>query len=295
MPAECQGAHEFTRLSPSPRGGGLARTEWVGYRYAVRQRLVPLSLVSLLLAGACALGGPPPNDDTNTGTRPPVSSSGDVVDGATSSSSSGFIDSGPREDATVGSDAGLDAKADTMTSVDASDASFPRLSAGDLLITEVMYNPSGPEPTAEWIEVHNPGVVSRSLLGLTLFDSAGRTHTITSNIMVAPGAYAVLARKTTDTGVPVAKIVYEYGLGVPPGSGIQLTNSNSGLVSIRDGATVVSEAKYGAFGVGGEGATAQLKVPTYAGSQVAQNWCTSAKPWVAGADKGTPGEPSDCP
>lgn len=268
----------------------------MGYLYAVRQRLLPLSLVSLLLAGACALGGPPPNDDTNTGTRPPVSSSGGVIDGSTSSSSSGAIDSGPKEDAQPVIDAGLDAKADVQPPPpDASDSSFPRLSVGDLLITEVMFNPSGPEPTAEWIELFNPGAVARSLLGLTLFDSAGRTHTISSNVMVAPGAYVVLARKTTDTGVPAAKVVYEYGLGVAAGTGIQLTNSNTGFVSLRDGATVVSESKYGAFGVGGEGATAQLKVVTYAGSQVAQNWCTSSKPWSGGADKGTPGEPSDCP
>lgn len=265
----------------------------MGYLYAVRQKLLPLSLVSLLLAGACALGGPPPNEDTNTGTRPPLSTPG--ADASTSSSG-GPLDSGPIEDTgTVTKDAGSDAKPDVVTISDASDGGAPRLNPGDLLITEVMFNPSGAEPSAEWIEIHNPGNVSRSLLGLTLYDSAARTHTISSNIMVAPGAYIVLARKTTDTGVPPAKVVYEYGAGVPAGSGIQLTNSNSGFVLLRDGATLVSESKYGAFGAGGDGASAQLKVPTMAGSQVAQNWCTSAKPWGQGADKGTPGEPSDCP
>lgn len=240
------------------------------------------------------MGGPPPIDDTNTGTRPPVSSSGGTD--ASTSSSSGFVDSGPpEEDAHVVVDAGLDAKADVVTSTDASDAALPRLSAGDLLISEVMYNPSGAEPNGEWVEIYNPGTVARSLLGLTLFDSAARTHTVTGNVVIAPGAYVVLARKLADSGVPAAKVAYEYGLGVAAGSGIQLTNASSGFLQLRDGATLVAESKYGAFGVGAEGASAQLKVVTLAGSQVAQNWCTSAKPWVAGADKGTPGDPSDCP
>lgn len=268
----------------------------LGYLYAVRHKLMPLSLVGLLFAGACALGGPPPIDDTNTGTRPPVSSSSGGTDASTSSSS-GFVDSGtPELDANVTPDATVDAKADTGPVTDSGpDAMQPRLSAGDLLISEVMYNPSGAEPNGEWIEIFNPGNVTRSLLGLTIYDSAGRTHTITGNVMVAPNAYAVLVRKIADSGIPSAKIAYEYGLGVAAGSGIQLTNANSGYVQVRDGATVVAEAKYGAFGVGAEGASAQLKVVTYAGSQVAQNWCTSAKPWVAGSDKGTPGDASDCP
>lgn len=221
-------------------------------------------------------------------------SSGGVDAGTTSSS--GSLDSGPQErDATVVVDAGVDAKPDVVTVPDASDAALPRLSAGDLLISEVMYNPSGSEPNAEWIEIHNPGTVARSLLGLTLFDSAARTHTIAGNVMVAPGAYVVLVRKLADSGVPAAKVAYEYGLGVAAGSGIQLTNSNSGFVQLRDGATLVAESKYGAFGVGAEGASGQLKVVTFPGSQVAQNWCTSGKPWLPGADKGTPGEASDCP
>jgi hypothetical protein len=70
-------------------------------------------------------------------------------------------------------------------------------SAGDLLITEVMFYPSGPEPQSEWFEVYNPTDTPLLLSGLTIQDGYPRAHVIASNPpVVAPAlAYELLLRK----------------------------------------------------------------------------------------------------
>lgn len=44
------------------------------------------------------------------------------------------------------------------------------------ILTEVLANPNGPEPDAEWVEIYNPSTVPRSLEGYRLHDSAGMTE-----------------------------------------------------------------------------------------------------------------------
>jgi hypothetical protein len=75
---------------------------------------------------------------------------------------------------------------------------------GEVLVTEVLYDPSSPEPASEWIEVHNAASSARSLSGLTLVDGAGRTKVIGPGVELAPGAYAVLVRSSS--GAVAAKV-----------------------------------------------------------------------------------------
>ena len=125
---------------------------------------------------------------------------------------------------------------DTGSSSNTGSGSKP--TQGEVLITEVMYDPIGSEPESEWIEIHNRASSARTLTGLTIVDGGNRTHVIGKTVTVAPGAYVVLARSTASAisaKVPAAAIVYEYGAGVSSGAGIQLANGASGGVSLRDG------------------------------------------------------------
>ncbi|MBX3227037.1 MAG: lamin tail domain-containing protein [Labilithrix sp.] len=158
---------------------------------------------------------------------------------------------------------------------DAAPASAPplRAAAGELFLTEVMYDPLGPEPASEWFEVYNAADTPRSLAGLTLHDGADRTHTIAGEPVVAPGAYAVLARDRDAAiadGVPADAIVYVYGAEAKDGQGILLANGATGAIAIADGATEIARVEYGALGfAAASGRSAQ------ATGDDAGTWCSA--------------------
>lgn len=58
---------------------------------------------------------------------------------------------------------------------------LPTASKGDILITEVMYNPNSPDSDWEWIEVFNRGTEEIDLSGWVVDDSNGTPH-MSSNI-----------------------------------------------------------------------------------------------------------------
>ena len=174
----------------------------------------------------------------------------------------------------------------------------PKPVQGEVLITEVMYDPFANEPASEWIELHNAATSARTLSGLTIVDGGNRTHVIGPKMTIAAGAYVVLARNkaaAVAAKVPAAAIVYEYGAGLPDNAGVQLANSSSGAAYLRDGATTIAQADYGGWYSQSGGSSVQLDVLTYPASGQSASWCLSLNPWATGSDKGTPGAPSDCP
>lgn len=129
----------------------------------------------------------------------------------------------------------------------------PRAARGDVVITEVMYDPTGPEPASEWLEVWNGKSSARSLAGLTLRDGAGRTHVIAGDmgsVAVAPNAYVVLVRDRAAAiagGVPESTILYEYGAKLSSSEGIQLANGGSGAIALFDGESEITSVAYGSY------------------------------------------------
>jgi hypothetical protein len=169
---------------------------------------------------------------------------------------------------------------------------------GEVLITEVMYDPTSNEPATEWIELHNKASGTRTLSGLTIVDGGDRTHVIGAGVTIAAGAYVVLVRSQSAAvaaKVPSGAIVYEYGAGLPSNAGVQLANAGTGGVWLRDGSTTIAQADYGGWYSQSGGSSIQLKTLTYPASGQSSNWCVSFSPWTTGSDKGTPGAPSDCP
>jgi hypothetical protein len=162
----------------------------------------------------------------------------------------------------------------------------------EILVTEVMFNPSTTEPDTEWLEVYNAATGPRSLNGLTLADGSGHSESIAASpaVVVQPGAYAVLARSkasATAAGVPAAAILYEYAT-------LTLANGSTGLVTLSDGATTIAQSPFGTFGMSVSGESIQLKTLTYADESKSASWCLSTIPWATGSDKGTPGAAQKC-
>ena len=170
--------------------------------------------------------------------------------------------------------------------------------AGEVLITEIMYTTTTPEPASEWIELYNAATTARSLGGLVLKDGGGRTHLISQAVVIAPGAYIVLARSKAGSiaaKVPSAAIAYEYGTGLGDSAGILLANGATGGISLMNGVTTVADAPYGGWFTQSGGDSIQLKLTDGTQQSVKAGWCLSATTWTSGSDKGTPGTPSNCP
>jgi hypothetical protein len=87
-----------------------------------------------------------------------------------------------------------------------------------LVINEVMYDPSGPEPNGEWIELYNAGGVSIDLSGYSLADNT--SSLALTSLVLNPGEFAVYAR---DAG----SFTTNYGFA-PNFSGSSIALGNSG-------------------------------------------------------------------
>jgi hypothetical protein len=203
-------------------------------------------------------------------------------------------------DGAGGADVGSLADAATPTAdVDPPvNAATPR--PGDLLITEIMFEPSGPEPLAEWFEVYNAAPVPERLDGMTIRDGYPHEQVVAAAapVVVPPQAYAVLVRDRTTatvTSVPPASMAYDYGGGLPADQGVVLGNGAGGDLSLWSGATLVADVPYGPWSISGVGQSIELAVLRYEGSDQAWAWCAAPNPWAAATDYGTPGAANDCP
>lgn len=165
-------------------------------------------------------------------------------------------DTGPSVDAAVlpGSDATISPDLDASPLVDAApaDASVgptpyraPR--AGDLMLSEILFDPSGPDPDGEWFELANMSNETLELRGIELRDGAARKHVVASSVLVAPHGYAVFVRSPASSGVPASVIAYDYGVGLSSSSGILLANGSTGAIQVSLGGVLLSRAAYGTF------------------------------------------------
>jgi Ca2+-binding RTX toxin-like protein len=162
------------------------------------------------------------------------------------------------------------------------------LAAGQLVITEIMYDPWPSDFDAEWIEIHNPTGSAIDLNGL-LLSEANRFTTITSSVVVAPGGYAVLCidDDVSANGGVVCDYDYDDGLtfnNFPETVGIQNNDrSTIDIVAYDDGGNF-PDAK-------GVSIALDPTASTAAANDNGANWCLSVDIMTAGA--GTPGAVND--
>lgn len=147
------------------------------------------------------------------------------------------------------------------------------LGPGDLVITEIMYDPTCNQDDCEWIEVLNATAEDVNLEGLRIQDSLFAAEgTIDVDVIVPPGGYAVLATDDATTW-PYAN---------PPdafwGAGPAYNNSGSDFAVIRNTTTVIDQtAGYTAQG-GDDGHSWKLDPAALDGlsNDLAANWCYSS-------------------
>ena len=150
-------------------------------------------VASLWLTQGCAAGDPAPAEDTpNLASRRPLPSA------TTTTEPAPLTDGGPSApspEASISADAAISDASVQDAFVPPVDASgVPQAAAGDIVISELLFDPTGAEPDSEWIEIGCRAASARTLRGLTLEDGAGRTHVIASDVIVSPGKFVVLAR-----------------------------------------------------------------------------------------------------
>jgi hypothetical protein len=258
-----------------------------------------VGLASALGLAACAYGTTSPDGTGGASKGDPQASGEATADAAPydnpsvdeDAGSEPAVDSGtPATDAGTVTDSGA-AKADTGAPPPPPPPVTPQFGAGELLVTEILYNPSGSEPDEEWFEITNRATAARSLNGLVLADGSGNSYTIpaTPALDVPASGYVVLARNKTvavSAGVPSAKIVHEYSL-------LTLANGTTGALTIKKGTTTLATVPFGQWSAALNGESIQLKTMT--APTTASSWCFSSTSWSAVSDYGTPGQAADCP
>ena len=158
---------------------------------------------------------------------------------------------------------------------------------GDILITEIMYNPAAlSDSKGEWFEIYNTTDSTINLKNLVIKCNDNNSHIITDSINLAPDTYFVLARSEAAT----TAIKYVY-------SSIVLTNSETNLILANYG----TDGSNGSEIAGvfydesngfptGNGASIQLNPLDYNVSDAKSylSWCLSTESFDTG-DLGTPG------
>lgn len=156
---------------------------------------------------------------------------------------------------------------------------------GDIIITEIMYNPSGGEPGAEWFEVYNRSAKTIDMNGWEI-RSGGTTRSITSSVNLTPGTYAVFGASSSGCGTED----FTYG------TSLSLTNSNDD-VSIIFSSTTIDEVSYstsGSWPSSLNGYSIALNDETNQDESTnddGSNWCHSTT--SCSGDQGTPGSTND--
>ncbi|MGO9838809.1 MAG: hypothetical protein ACLP1X_31910 [Polyangiaceae bacterium] len=270
-------------------------------------------ILSALVACAAGSGSPTsfvpegtdPSYDAATSSSQAAPPEGDAAGSATADSSYAqqpAASCGASWDAaSPNGDDGDGATADDLDDADVDDAGSVAVapSLGDLIITEIMFDPSGPVPEAQWFEIYNLTSTPELLSGLTIQDGWGDTQVISSGapVVAPPFTYVVLVRDMATAlanAIPAASIVYEYGTGLTDDQGIELAFDGTGDLSLWNGGLELVDVPYGPWGLSYEGDSIELATLQYVGADQPGNWCVAQLPWAPGSDYGTPGLASDC-
>lgn len=154
---------------------------------------------------------------------------------------------------------------------------------GDLVITEVMADPQiASDATGEWFELWNATNTTWNLRGCQVLSDDTESHTIASDLLVAPGDYVVLAKSAPAGFTP------DYVF-----TGLNLANSGGDSLSLRCGAVAIDRMVWNSA-TAGRSRSLDPDSMTATANDPFEAWCTS--PAVAGQDNGTPGAANaQCP
>jgi hypothetical protein len=160
---------------------------------------------------------------------------------------------------------------------------------GDLLITEIMFNPASLGDTeGEWFELFNNSGEEINLNGLVIRRGSNNAmHVIGSDLTIAAGAYAVLGRTAEATD----NVDYVYGTSISLGNSGENIIINMWGTDGTDG-DVICSVDYGLDGfitsVNGKSLQLNPGITSADEAKLGTNWCASTLAYNTG-DLGTPG------
>ena len=175
---------------------------------------------------------------------------------------------------------------------DLEDAGFTPeyLAVGDLVITELMYDPSGSDTDREWFEVFNAAGVDVDLEGLCIIRST-TDHLVLGTLPVAAGAYVVFGIDSDPTRNGGAPIDYEYTDIALPNSGGELSLTDS----CAAGRVLDSVAWDGGPSFPDPDGASMTLDPNHidaTDNDDGSHWCEGTSTFGSG-DRGTPGAAND--
>jgi len=156
---------------------------------------------------------------------------------------------------------------------------------GDLVVTEILADPSGSDTGHEYIEIFNATESEIDLAGVSLYVAGAREKSLAlPTATVAAGAYFVLGDARDDV-VP-SYVDYAYGskLGALP--------NESGRVGLRCRGTIIDEIAYAKTKSGHARELDGAAAPDAFRNDEAGAWCDAQTPIPESEDFGTPGEPN---
>ena len=168
--------------------------------------------------------------------------------------------------------------------------SFGQVNVGDIIITEIMQNPSVvTDANGEYFEVYNTTGTDINMNGWTIKDLGSDSHTISLSLIVPANGYAVLGvngDSGTNGGVTLN---YVY-------SGIALANSADELLLVDTIGTTIDEVDWdgGPNFPDPTGASMELSINKYnaTDNNTGLNWAEAVSAFGSG-DLGTPGAVND--
>lgn len=158
------------------------------------------------------------------------------------------------------------------------------LLAGDLVLTEIMVNPSGDDTGKEWFEVYNNTGKALDATGLTLMasledGSSAKTHAVAAT-MIEPGAYFVFGGVAND--LRPAYVGYGYG------NDLGALRNDAGKIALRCNDVVVDEAIYRGPSDGASRGFTGAVPPDAVANDDTTKWCDATIPYD-GVNLGSPG------
>lgn len=157
---------------------------------------------------------------------------------------------------------------------------------GDLVVSELMIDPDGPDTGGEWIELFNSGTAPIELKGLQVYtakpDRSGlKVHTLLAGTVEGRG-YFTLGDVREGPNPPWVGYAYGDDLGSLPQSGA--------LIGVRCGTTVLDELVY----AGGDAARSRMlggaSDPDATANDDASAWCDTPEAEIYSTpNAGTPG------
>ena len=167
------------------------------------------------------------------------------------------------------------------------------LSAGDLIVSEVMQNPAAvTDSYGEWFEVYNTTAIDITICESWLFeDDDGDSFSLAGGytVEVLAGDYAVLGRYDSTSVNGGVTVDYAYA------TGMQLANGSDELVLVHDGSEVDRiEWDDGATfpDPNGKSMTLDPTLLDATSNDDGGNWCSATSTYGDG-DEGTPGSRND--